>query len=479
MKFLFLLLALVSCTENKNDISILCEQKSQITSIDLKGTLYLNSQFLDSENETAELAAKKQAQYFAGQFYNNFWGNDKHVLSPAVETKILKISHVSYPLELEIDDLSSKKVDILDPYIQKAIDRGKTTKEDKALKVEYSLKLSVASCLSKKDKNSLLKKDIFLPIDPYLIYWGIPKSERVKTNWLNISTETINPCSSTELADYNSPGYYWYFWSTDEMVDGKSCADYLSQVGHIEKVKVQINKEQTVESTAKFPPRQFKKISIIFGLMDHYNKPRSLEKLLKMVEEKNFSMAKKKLFTRDEQSFLKLVENLKGIFDLREIKGSIKEKILLLEVSAATKKSKENVTIEIYFGPTDTFDPDLGAKHWSYLKRSLIEKDLMIYWGHSGLGENLKIQNMEQALKLENILKTNNIKTQTFVYLGCYTYSYFGLDIKNALQNRTLVTTGAALFEGDRVIPGILQMLMGNVEKSLLKAEDFIIYEEI
>jgi hypothetical protein len=75
----------------------------------------------------------------------------------------------------------------------------------------------------------------------------------------------------------------------------------------------------------------------------------------------------------------------------------------------------------------------LGLKppqHWEILKQALASSQYILYNGHSGLGNNMKIDN---ALEATNSKPVDVFKTipshQMIAYFSCYSYGYFGDDI--------------------------------------------------
>lgn len=464
----------MGCEEyhSEHTTNINCAKGSKLSNVSFQSTLVLNKNFIE-DKQVFQRAAKKQIQYMAGQFYNNEMGFHKHVISTDIEIKVLSKKERKYPFNLKIDNLVTKKVELFEPYILKAIKKGQTKSQDEAVEVKYQAKLKVASCALKNEPVNLEQVQLNLPLDPFLIYWAVPKKDREKTTWRNVSTDYINPCSISELADYNSPGYYWYFWKTDKNAKKFNCHKYLTKNKYINKVKLLVKKSKLTSSVRETNLSKSKKIAIIYGHLNHYQKPKSLNDFVVFLENDFLPKNYKKILTSDEISFFNFIRNLKSFLVLKNKRFLIKEDSIITSIIDEKGRS-----FEIFFGPTDTFDKQKEAKHWKFFLKALKEKELILYWGHSGLGENLKISNLMKSLGEKKIQLGDQFKG--IVYLGCYTYSYFGDELRKLLNKKaTFVYTGTAIIDGYRVMAGVLKDLFFPTLKKLTRKKDFLIFERI
>lgn len=481
----FFLGVLVSCTPNKKPIQrtqILCEKNSSLEKVSIDASIILNEKFFDRENQedVVQNAMELTVNYISGQLYNDSWRGFKHVLGLERELIVNQKTKVSYPFDLDIDDLRTNKVEIFDTYTLNAIKKGFTKKTDQGLKVDFTAILTVASCAKEADKkriNKIFSHNFYIPRDPYLFYWSIPSKQRVEKNWNDISKAVVNPCSTSELADYNSPEYYWYFWTPETKMGSKSCKDYLLNGQYVQTVKLTKIDSYPVKTGFKMPKTQVKKISIIFGHQDHYKKPKDLKKFASYLEKKSVPKNYKDLLTNDEVSFFLFMHEMHEIFDTKVMNFETKPDHIIVNLNT------DKIEFNIFFGPTDVFDPSLKPKHWSFFQNALADSEMIVYWGHSGLGENLKIDNISKYAAVRTPIEERKITTKEFVYVGCYTYSYFGEKLKQMLSgsNRYMTSTGAALSDGYRILPSYFRMrfLDQNTGQSQLTSDDFFITEQL
>ena len=113
-------------------------------------------------------------------------------------------------------------------------------------------------------------------------------------------------------------------------------------------------------------------------------------------------------------------------------KLSIEAKDSLLIVEAKLAKSQRDVRVRIYFGLTDLLT-NADAEYWKSLAYGLGHDDVVLYTGHSGLGENMKLSHLLAATGLtENDLLRTAPANQVIGIFSCYSYSYFGEEIAQA-----------------------------------------------
>ena len=81
-------------------------------------------------------------------------------------------------------------------------------------------------------------------------------------------------------------------------------------------------------------------------------------------------------------------------------------------------------SLRAFFGSTDLYGPK-PPSHWSEALRSMVNDDIFIYAGHSGLGENLRVATLAEQ---EVQSATRQLDYQLLAYLSCYSYTYFDQD---------------------------------------------------
>ena len=97
--------------------------------------------------------------------------------------------------------------------------------------------------------------------------------------------------------------------------------------------------------------------------------------------------------------------------------------------------------------------PPFVARHAPRLLQALARADVLLYVGHSGLGANLSVAELERALpapQVDRVLRSS--PTRVVGFLGCYTYSYFGPDLAQRLRggagrDTLFVYTGSGVSE--------------------------------
>lgn len=97
--------------------------------------------------------------------------------------------------------------------------------------------------------------------------------------------------------------------------------------------------------------------------------------------------------------------------------------------------------------------PPFVARHAPRLLDALARADVLLYVGHSGLGANLSVAELERALpapQVERVLRGS--PTRVVGFLGCFTYSYFGPDLAQRLRggagrDTLFVYTGSGVSE--------------------------------
>lgn len=120
-----------------------------------------------------------------------------------------------------------------------------------------------------------------------------------------------------------------------------------------------------------------------------------------------------------------------------------------LEVFELQTQSKK-ISVKLFFGPSGAYDSLLFRK---LLNESLLNGSLLIYSGHSGLGENLDTEGI--ARDLGHDLKANQNKYQVYFFNGCSTYPYYNLQYFNlkktsqdpkGTKNLDIITNGLATY---------------------------------
>ena len=447
--FLFLL-SFAGFAANANSTYSGCDQFGSEVNLEFKGEIKLNQKFFNSKNKTEiEDAIIQQLKYARG-YYINLRNQLPYSLTLAAnnpQIEILTTEKQNYGQSLKIDYIKHPNVQHSNPYIKKAMSKKWTRENDKALRVTYNLKTTANYCGA---KNSLENIKVLLPTDPYLAYWSVlPKNRRLIT-WRHVSG-VINPCANPELADIPDPYYYWYFWNPlnsgkDSNKKSFSCSELMKANTHYIEVALNLNPKVDLkintQTKNKSELSSAVNIATVFGVIDETahilpwkqmvadlkKLPKiDMTDLKKMIAKETTGTADTKLWDRGSEYFIDFIQNLDSVLKVNSVSFNQSENEIFFEGQLI--KSGKNYKLSVMFGFTDILGRN-PAEHWSFLKNSISNADYVIYNGHSGLGENIKISNILDftGTKLDDLFK-NSPKYQMIAYMSCYSYGYFGDDI--------------------------------------------------
>jgi hypothetical protein len=168
---------------------------------------------------------------------------------------------------------------------------------------------------------------------------------------------------------------------------------------------------------------------------------------------------------------------------------------LVTEIGGRLKRSGRPLRVRVWLGMTDIFGPR-PPQHWPILRRGLAEDQIVVYWGHAGIGENFRLSQIEQHVGISHAQMSTELRRSPLrlvAFLSCYSYMYFGQDLLDAGAERDegafLVFTGigkakheagplAVLDLVDRVVePG---NPTGRIEAMpLLGDDEFWLFKEV
>jgi hypothetical protein len=192
----------------------------------------------------------------------------------------------------------------------------------------------------------------------------------------------------------------------------------------------------------RLPDRRRLRISIIFGILDPKRRAINFEKLIAYAATHRASLHTflgeiSETYPSDvnndtgSEIFLDLVEGLVATLD-RGTSIEADPELGILRVRGKLRRSGRAVEIALFFGPTDVLTTT-AVRHWKPLLSFLEQGDVMIYMGHAGLGENMKMANLMKGLQLNEKEFEERINAspgyQLLAYFSCYSYSNFGIDV--------------------------------------------------
>ena len=462
--------------------------------------MVLNRAFLDDkipEDDQIREAAEVQIKYLWGYLRTRYEDPDRDRLVLSAEAPRIEIRSKSagtYGRDLKLDWKEiSDRLKITDPYTEKATRRGFAHASDPALVVEYRAHFKVAVCGAPRATESEIA--FFLPADPWLLYWHVAAADRRVMRYHEVTART-NPCSDDDFADLPHPFYYWYDWEIDRhgsdeehvSYDCRSLlkvnVDYHPRTVHLSRVGMAWGGASTSKDTADFSGLR-KGLgavetltgTILIGVLDHAVTDLRFDEWLAFLDGGGGNgtinparirslLGSDRVHERGTEKFLRLLSDLDNVMRPTAYRGSVERGYLRVDVTGTLRSSRRPIVLHAYVGPTDIFGPAPPA-HWPILRKALATDHLLIYAGHSGIGENLRLAQIEKNLSLDHAKFAAELRGapyQLIAFLSCYSYMYFGEDLVATARERTaadreFVYTGTEFTKGDRGALAILDLV--------------------
>ena len=270
------------------------------------------------------------------------------------------------------------------------------------------------------------KYEITLPSNPETVY------EKGLVNGRN-------PCTDPH---YDIEKYFWYFWNPEN----SGCP--LEEGRDYKKITTQI---QRLENTQKTYPEYERlmddsgtiHISVLMGMDNPYADRNPMRS--KDINASNY---------RDiRNSLLKMGFKALGVWTEEQISSIATTELSHIPYVEELEKQAEKtkIVVRMFFGPS-TMDELSHAFHY-FLKDALEHSSVMIYDGHSGLGEYLDLETMEEE---ENfVMQPNPNRYQIYYFNSCSSYPYyntmfFGRKISETdpkgTKNLDVLTNGLSTF---------------------------------
>lgn len=473
--YLILLFAFFGLNIQAETIYSGCAEYGTEVEIKFSNAFILNKNFIEDLSDANLIeAARQQIRFARGELINNRKTNMYSVTLDVENAKISIIakSEIKYNKKLILDKIDHPNVTIDSPYIINALKVGKTNLKDKAISVTYQATAKAHYCGSKEYVSKITFK---LPKDPYLAYWFVKEKDRHEIVWRN-SKFKINPCADSELVDTPHPYYFWYFWEPSKIGKDtrnlsfncntllKQVIDYSKVYPSISEVKMQLDLNNNFSKILS--DSDSKTVSVIFGVIDEHDHILNWEKILyskenlKSISALNHAIYKDLNQTqvdRGSQYFSNFLTHLSQVAKIDSIKLGNNKKELVFNISL--NKTLKKLDLHIWFGLTDVLGTK-PAQHWSYTRWSLENANVILYNGHSGLGQNMKIENILQ--NEDKIISISKIPKSQFIgYFSCYSFGYFGDDLADLRKtidplSKTEIMLTATEFTSERGPLGIL-----------------------
>jgi hypothetical protein len=483
-----------------------CDQASLEYEAVLTGRIVLARDFLDpqlSEDENLLLGIRQQVRYLWGYLHNDPRSKrDMKVVlwSAPPEVEILRKQDADYGYDLTLDWPKEQtlvpELRITDAYTKRAVDKGAIGRGARALTAEYRARFKLALCRNGGPKGGQLSAP--LPPDPWLAHWHVPAAERRKLTYFRESAIT-NPCVDDDYADLPHPIYHWYDWMPyrdDKDANGrpiqcrkllKEGVDYFTRTAKLSPLPTSgpdFRQLQAGLGEEKGPLR----VTLIIGVHNHDWQNPDYPGLLAELSggdpaaQALAALARPKLRERGTQELLAVLRDLPEITASaaanpaaeRRMTGHMEGDYLVLEVQAVLRHSGRPLRLRLVHGLTDVLGPT-PPRHWPLAKQALAQEQVVIYVGHSGVGENMRLSRIAAGSggpREQVLADVAAAPYQLVAFLSCYSYMYFGLDLIEVEASKTsprreFVFTGTPFSDGDRgslaVLDFVDSLLAGTI----------------
>jgi hypothetical protein len=375
----------------------------------------------------AKIAATAQWQYAMGYFnLDPSARNDTRVLMLAgSEIEVIDKTQIPYPASISIDWLPDDKK----KYPLRFHQSTRVFAGERSWRIRYRSKFSVLLC----GKPTSMLVHMKLPVDPYLAYWYVPAADRVETTY-KTKTGKVNPCANPQMLDLEAPSHYWYAWSPSER---GTCRRLLKK--NLRDVAARFTQGIVTSSPVSFShlasvPQL--RMDLIWGFMN--NK----KSLLAQVEESKsliseygsygfepsigeIAQIRKKLPGLEPSAWLAVeqIRHFKGLTKNFLFKVNSTPLSHVITAEGILLQTDKPVVLRLFIGSTD--EASGNATHWEFLRRGLVESDVIFYVGHAGMGLNMN---------LDRFVLSGEMRARPYQFLGivsCYSTNYFGRDFLN------------------------------------------------
>ena len=236
-----------------------------------------------------------------------------------------------------------------------------------------------------------------------------------------------NPCTDP---DYQDEGDFWYFWSVARPgCEGsvlKEGRDY-NFVGHA-KVRVLPNVTSSFPDYESLPDQDGHiQITLIMGKDNpsHIKAPRRHKGIPDDINAQNFRKVENELRTMGKESD---VEFSVSEWTNAQVRTIVKEDLNPLpyveEFNFRYKGDRaRDLTVRMVF---TTIDIDHQSNRFHYfLQDATSHSAVMIYDGHSGLGGNIDLQAIREAVQTKIQFRLPKTRYQIFFFNSCTSYAYY------------------------------------------------------
>ncbi len=485
--------------------AITCPRQAGEYVATLDDRIVLSRGFLDeklSEDENVRAAILQQEKYVWGWLRTNAEAHRamRVVLSAeAPEITVTSKTVGRYGRDLVLDwKETDPRLAITDRYTARAIERGAIAAGDEALIVDYRIRFKLAVCGDARPASSEVR--VMLPADPWLMYWHVPAKERRPMRYFDDRAITT-PCSDDDFADLPLPFYYWYDWQPDRHgpddagrpFDCRALLvperDYFARTLKMERLASPSSDFSEVRRGLEGDGPLG--VTVIIGALDHsYTDlgPATLADALGAGRPlgERVAAALDGERERGTRFFLSMLRDLGLVMEVGAHEAAVAGDALRVTVSGRLRRSGRAVRVRAFLSLTDVFGPRPPG-HWAIERDALGHDQVIVYAGHSGIGENFRLARIaEQVGATPGAIgdELGRVPFQLVAFLSCYSYMYFGQDLIAAaaqrLVGREYVFTGSEYTRGDRgplVILDLVDQVLAGAPPSLrwVKPDDFLL----
>ena len=247
---------------------------------------------------------------------------------------------------------------------------------------------------------------VALPYNPRKIY----QQSAVESVDEKGNKKTTYPCTDDY---YDTEDDFWYFWYPN----WEGCP--LVSGTHYEWVSAKIERIPNSKETYPDYPRLAMngeiKVSVLFG-KDEAESPRNPMRS-KDESAENFRTIRKNLL---DLGFIEEKWNRRKVKDVVPVKMGGKAHVPFV-AEYFREGARADMRVLLFYGETG-IDEKSGAFHY-FLKDALENSSVMIYNGHSGLGGNLDIEDIEDSQGFT--IQPNPSRYQIYFYDSCSSYPYY------------------------------------------------------
>jgi hypothetical protein len=439
-----------------------CPRQAGEYSGSFRGRVVLHKELLAGDDPRTSI--EHQLRYLWGHYRNDASAHAalQVVLSAEPpEIHIVSRKEVPYGLSLALPyPTKDPRLAIDDAYTRRAVARGQVKAGDAAWLVEYEIRFKTAVCGRGQDPPPVAR--VPLPRDPWLAYWHVPRDKHRPLSYF-VSREITNPCADDDFADLPHPFYYWYDWlptrhGPDDDGHPFDCRQWLHAGRDYDFFDVKLDRVADASRDVSRLRAQLGQgeltATIMVGAVDHGVKDLDPARWRALLGESSAgelpARATSALVDWDARpphepgtrSYLGLLEELRGVMNIDRHTAAVDDGYLVTEVRGHLKRSGRAARVRVWLGMTDVFGP-LPPRHWRILRRALAEDQIVVYWGHAGIGENFRLAQIEQHLGLSHAQMSAELRgspLRLVAFLSCYSYMYFGQDLLDAGAERSTGT---------------------------------------